>query len=79
MTAGTSPRSSAASWRNPFTEAMNVWPHLAGSPRYGDEPWDLALLANRINMGERYIHFASAPSRHCTTIKNILMTVAATD
>lgn len=79
MTAGTSPRNSAMSWRNPFAAAMRVWPHLSDSPRYGDEPWDLALVANRVNMGERYIHFASAPDRHRTTIKNVLMTVAAPD
>lgn len=79
MTAGTSPRSSAASWSNPFTAAMCVWPHLAGSPRYNDEPWDVGRVATRVNMGERYIHFASAPDRHRTTIKNILMTLAAPD
>ncbi|WP_373234919.1 hypothetical protein [Mycobacterium marinum] len=58
---------------------MRVWPHLAGSPRYDDEPWDLAHAATRVNMAERYIHFGSAPSRHRTTIKNILMTVAGPD
>lgn len=79
MTARTSPRSSAAPWRNPFTTAMRVWPHLAGSPRYGDEPWDLAHAAARVNMAERYIHFASAPDKHRTTIKNVLMTLAAPD
>lgn len=30
-------------------------------------------------MGERYIHFAGAPDRHRTAIKNVLMTVAAPD
>jgi len=79
MTVGASPRSSAASWSNPFTAAMRVWPHLAGSPRYNDEPWDLGLVAARVNMGERYIHFASAPDVHRMTIKNTLMTVAAPD
>ncbi|RFZ14334.1 hypothetical protein VIMS_02682 [Mycobacterium marinum] len=58
---------------------MRVWPHLAGGPQYGDDPWDLALVANRVNMGERYIHFASAPDVHRMTVKNILMTVAAPD
>lgn len=58
---------------------MRVWPHLAGGPKYGDDPWDLALVANRVSMGERYIHFASAPDVHRMTIKNILMTVAAPD
>lgn len=79
MTAGTSPRQSPALWRNPFTAEMRVWPHFAGGPHYGDEPWDLALVANRVNMGERYIRFASAPDRHRMTIKNTLMTVAAPD
>ncbi|BAP98266.1 hypothetical protein BST32_09880 [Mycobacteroides abscessus subsp. massiliense] len=36
-------------------------------------------MANRVNMGERYIHFASAPDVHRMTVKNILMTVAAPD
>ncbi|MDV3126663.1 hypothetical protein M1247_17210 [Mycobacterium sp. 21AC1] len=77
MRVGASPRSSAASWSNPFTAAMRVWPHLARGPQYGDDPWDLALVANRVNMGERYIHFANAPDVHRMTVKNILMTVAA--
>lgn len=79
MTAGTSSRSSAAAWENPFTAAMRVWPRHAGSPCYGDESWDLALVSSRVNMAERYIHFANSPARHRTTIKNILMTLAAPD
>ncbi|WP_246859890.1 hypothetical protein [Mycobacterium helveticum] len=79
MTAGTSPRESPALWRNPFTAELRVWPHLAGSPQYGDDPWDLALVAKRVNMGQRYIHFAGAPDVHRMTVKNILMTVAAPD
>lgn len=79
MTVGASPRSSAASWSNPFAEAMRVWPHLSASPRYGDEPWDLAPVAKRVNMGERYIHFTGAPDGHRTVIKNVLMTVAGPD
>lgn len=77
MTARRSPRESPALWRNPFTAEVRVWPHLAGGPQYGDDPWDLALVANRVNMAERYIHFASAPDVHRMTVKNILMTVAA--
>jgi len=79
VTAGTSPRESPALWRNPFTAELRVWPHLAGSPQYGDDPWDLALVAKRVNMGQRYIHFAGAPDVHRMTVKNILMTVAAPD
>lgn len=79
MTAGTSPRESPALWRNPFTAEMRVWPHRAGGPQYGEDPWDLAPVANRVSMGERYIHFAGAPDVHRMTIKNILMTVAAPD
>jgi hypothetical protein len=79
VTAGTSPRESPELWRNPFTAEMRVWPHLAGGPQYGDDPWDLALVANRVNMGERYIHFAGAPDVHRMTVKNILVTVAAPD
>lgn len=58
---------------------MSVWPHLVGSPRYSDEPWDLAQVATRVNMKERYLDFASAPVSHRTTIKNVLMTLAAPD
>lgn len=79
MTAGTFPRESPALWRNPFTAEMRVWPHRAGGPQYGDDPWDLAPVANRVSMGERFIHFAGAPDVHRMTIKNILMTVAAPD
>lgn len=58
---------------------MRVWPHHSGSPCYGDQSWDLAPVTARVSASERFINFANTPARHRTTIKNILMTVAAPD
>ncbi|WP_210438469.1 hypothetical protein [Nocardioides xinjiangensis] len=66
-------------WSNPFEDAMPVWPHLPGSPVYGDSPWDLNEAKTRISMGERYIRFTGVPAHHRTTVKNILMALAAPD
>jgi hypothetical protein len=66
-------------WSNPFDDAMPVWPHLPGSPRYGDDTWDLAPMAKRVNMAERYIRLGQIPDRHRTTVKNVLATLAGPD
>ncbi|OKH81838.1 hypothetical protein EB75_14295 [Mycobacterium sp. ST-F2] len=58
---------------------MYVWPHLAGSPRYGDELWDLERVVSRVSMAERFIRFANAPLAQRQTIKNVLMTLASPD
>ena len=63
--------SSSVLWKNPFTAEMR--------PRYGDDPWGFAVVANRVNMGERYIHSVSVPDVYRVTIKNALMTVVAPD
>lgn len=79
MTATTSPGPSSTPWTNPFSDDMYVWPHLPGSPRYGDEPWDLDNVVSRISMSERYINFTNAPLAQRQTIKNVLMTLASPD
>lgn len=68
-----------APWSNPFTDDTPVWTHLPGSPRYGDDTWDLAPITTRVSMGERYIRLGQVPAQHRTTVKNVLMTVVAPD
>lgn len=79
MTSNTASEFSPAGWSNPFTKNMRVWPYRPGSPCYGDEPWDLAKVATRVSMGERFIRFANVPAQHRLVVKNVLMVLACPD
>lgn len=73
------PLSQTAAQPNPFTDDMPVWAHLPGSPRYGDDDWDLTNVVTRVSMGERRIPLGHVPAQHRTTVKNILMVLASPD
>lgn len=64
---------------NTFSDDTPLWPTRPGSPRYGDERWDLTDVVVQTSMGERFIDFSTVPAHHLVTVKNFLMVLAAPD